>query len=165
MLWTHWQSEGSFPRTSGAALSFDVETDKGERLAVDTRETALCIAVRLRATRNGAPTAPRPVFLEVGWVSPGDEVTVEGEVVDGDRTICAYRISFGHAQPVVPAPHRVPRGNVQVGRAVPDPEPHPAVAASAQEAAGPDRRAAAPPDEASPLGRRGRSRKKPDAIP
>jgi hypothetical protein len=73
---TSWASDRAFPRTSGAAVAFELEAGDGAVYRVDPFEALVALPVRETAVREG-------VRHEAAWIAVADEITVEGEL---DRT-------------------------------------------------------------------------------
>jgi hypothetical protein len=70
---TSWASDRSFPRTTGAAVAFELEAGDGAVYRVDPFDALVALPVREKAVRAG-------VRHEAAWIAVADEITVEGEV-------------------------------------------------------------------------------------
>ena len=70
---TSWASDRSFPRTTGAAVPFELEAGDGAIYRVDPFEALVALPVRQRHVRAG-------VRHEAAWIAVADEITVEGEL-------------------------------------------------------------------------------------
>jgi hypothetical protein len=75
---TSWASDRSFPRTTGAAVPFELEAGDGTIYRVDPFEALVALPVRQRNLRAG-------VRYEAGWIAVADEITVEGELERAGR--------------------------------------------------------------------------------
>src|SRR5579871_3003729 len=70
---TSWASDRAFPRTTGAAVAFELEAGDGAVYRVDPFEALVALPVRETAVREG-------VRHEASWIAVADEITVEGEL-------------------------------------------------------------------------------------
>jgi hypothetical protein len=110
---TSWASDRAFPRTSGAAVAFELEAGDGAVYRVDPFEALVALPVRETAVREG-------VRHEAAWIAVADEITVEGEL---DRTgrgrapaaLRARRIALAGATANGAGLHRVPPRALQRG--------------------------------------------------
>jgi hypothetical protein len=75
---TSWASDRSFPRTTGAAVPFELETGDGTIYRIDPFEALVALPVRQTALRAG-------VRHEAAWIAVADEITIEGELERAGR--------------------------------------------------------------------------------
>jgi hypothetical protein len=75
---TSWASDRSFPRTTGAAVPFELEAGDGTIYRVDPFEALVALPVRQTNLRAG-------VRHEAAWSAVADEITVEGELERAGR--------------------------------------------------------------------------------
>src|SRR5436190_10558389 len=107
VLATSWASDRPFPRTSGAGVTFEIETESGEALRVDPFEALAVVPVRRRERGEGGGPA-----REEGWLAVGEEVIVDGER-DGN-VVRAARIAGADAG-AGGETHRVPPYRLAIG--------------------------------------------------
>ena len=104
---TSWASDRTFPRTTGAAVAFELEAGDGAVYRVDPFEALVALPVRETAVRAG-------VRHEAAWIAVEDEITVEGELERAGRgrapaALRARRIAMSSsATPAGTGLHRVP---------------------------------------------------------
>jgi hypothetical protein len=122
---TSWASDRSFPRTTGAAVPFELETGDGTIYRVDPFEALVALPVRQTSLRAG-------VRHEVAWIAVSDEITVEGELERAGRArapaLRARRISVT-ANEGAGALHRLPPRTLQRGESEKIDAPAPPLAA------------------------------------
>jgi hypothetical protein len=70
---TSWASDRAFPRTTGAAVAFEIEGDDGAVYRVDPFDALVALPVREAGVRAG-------VRHEAAWIAVEDQITVEGEL-------------------------------------------------------------------------------------
>ncbi|HVR01483.1 MAG TPA: hypothetical protein VMT47_05095 [Polyangia bacterium] len=108
---TSWASDRSFPRTTGAAVPFELETGDGTIYRVDPFEALVALPVRQRNLRAG-------VRHEAAWIAVADEITVEGELERAGRArapaLRARRIALTNTEGAG-ALHRLPPRTLQRG--------------------------------------------------
>jgi hypothetical protein len=150
---TSWASDRAFPRTTGAAVAFELEAGDGAVYRVDPFEALVALPVRETAVRDG-------VRHEAAWIAVADEITVEGELERAGRgrappALRARRIAMTTTDPAAPSGaglHRLPPRALQRGeseRIDAAPAPVPAVTTVVNVPVGeppaPDAPAAEPP--------------------
>jgi hypothetical protein len=147
-----WASDRPFPRTRGAAVSFELEAGDGAVYRVDPFEALVALPVRATAVRDG-------VRREEAWIALADEIVVEGELERAGRApaLRARRITVPRQGAAV---HRLPPRALERAEA----ERIPAAPAAPEPAAGAPagERAASEPSEPAPAAPRRPKKRRPD---